>query len=184
MPGSHNIDLLAWKVFAAAWRWCQRSKCVFLDPAALIMQPSHLCAFCCCRTRNLPPGEISSYPGLNGCRAGGNFVPSACNSLNHLCLEFLLVRWGIGMVCQAKDKMREWLTKWNLYARRRPMKGTGKEVIFVFQMRDGRSTVDGRPCMPHWAACLRHRGKIVKLVPIYISACKIPTIQDGFSTLI
>ena len=30
-----------------------------------------------------------------------------------------------------------------------------------------RSTVNGQPCMPHWAACVRHRGKIVKLFPIH-----------------
>ena len=32
--------------------------------------------------------------------------------------------------------------------------------------------VNGQPCMLNWAACFRHRGTYVKLLPIYISACR------------
>ena len=38
-----------------------------------------------------------------------------------------------------------------------------------------------QPCMPHWAACFRHRGEIVKLHPIYINTCKTPKIQAGLN---
>ena len=38
-----------------------------------------------------------------------------------------------------------------------------------------------QPCMPHWAACFRHRGKIVKLHPIYINTCRTPKIQAGLN---
>ena len=38
-----------------------------------------------------------------------------------------------------------------------------------------------QPCMPHWAACVRHKGKIVKLLPIYINPCKTRKIQAGLN---
>ena len=38
-----------------------------------------------------------------------------------------------------------------------------------------------QPCMPHWAACFRHRGEIVKLHPIYINTCKTPKIEAGLN---
>ena len=62
-PLSHNIHLFAWKVLDAAWRWCWRSRCVFLDPAALIMQPSHLCASSCFSTRNTIPLFVCKEDG-------------------------------------------------------------------------------------------------------------------------
>ena len=59
---------------------------------------------------------------------------------------------------------------------------------FVGKEKFDSQTVNGnqrqrqrQPCMPHWAACFRHRGEIVKLHPIYINTCKTPKIQAGLN---
>ena len=36
--------------------------------------------------------------------------------------------------------------------------------------------------MPDWAACFRHRGTYVKLLPIYISACRSLKTQEALNT--
>ena len=42
--------------------------------------------------------------------------------------------------------------------------------------------VNSQPCMPDWAACFRHRGTYVKLLPIYISVCRNLKTQEALNT--
>ena len=42
--------------------------------------------------------------------------------------------------------------------------------------------VNGQPCMPHWAACFRHRGN-VKQFHIYITVCTNVKIQGALTTI-
>ena len=44
------------------------------------------------------------------------------------------------------------------------------------------SMVNGQPCMPDWAACFRHRGTYVKLLPIYISTCRSLKTEEALNT--
>ena len=64
---------------------------------------------------------------------------------------------------------------------RSPVKATAIEISVLWLFAKQRQR---QPCMPHWAACFRHRRKVVKLLPIYIITCKTPKIQAGLNAKI
>ena len=45
-----------------------------------------------------------------------------------------------------------------------------------------KSMVNGQPCMPHWAACFRHRGNL-KQFHMYIIICRNVRIQQDLKTI-
>ena len=80
----------------------------------------------------------------------------------------------------------------NLHARGQPIWAqviVGNRPHMYNTVQTPRATSDSQcrrqrqrqPCMPHWAACFRHRREIVKLHPIYINTCKTSKIQAGLN---
>ena len=56
------------------------------------------------------------------------------------------------------------------------------DVLFHALSTGQRSTVNGQPCMPHWAACFRHRGNL-KQFHMYIIICRNVRIQQDLKTI-
>ena len=65
-----------------------------------------------------------------------------------------------------------------LHANGGPVLGRRRNVRISQLLFSYGKLYNGQPCMPHWAACFRHRGKnIVKLLPVCINACRTPQSQ-------
>ena len=98
--------------------------------------------------------------------------------------------WMTFMSLSPQNVFDQFINQSNLHARGQPIWAqviVGNLPHMYNTVQTPRATSDSQcrrqrqPCMPHWAACFRHRREIVKLHPIYINTCKTPKIQAGLN---